>query len=860
MDKIFQSLRRLLGPSPLLSSCMVILTILGILAAFKITPSVPPWLGYFLLISLVAAANLYWAGSVIRLWPRVAGGSGGNWQMRLRSKLRLVDGKATGIGALDELAELTGLETVKTEIGTLIQRLQVEAARREQGLPMAPISLHMVFTGPPGTGKTAVARFYGEILRDLGVLEKGHLVETDRAGLVAGYVGQTALKTQRKIADAMDGVLFIDEAYALTEHSGSGTDFGREAIDILLKEMEDKRDRLVVIVAGYLEPMRKFLASNPGLPSRFSKTIHFESYAAGDLVAITHTMARRDRLRLGPDADRVLKNFFERARTAADFANARTARTVLERAREAQAARIASQMASPGVDLDELTLEDIQSATAAKKNIATGVSALDELTQMTGLERVKAEIGTLIPRLQVEAARREQGLPVAPISLHMVFTGPPGTGKTAVARLYGAILRDLGVLEKGHLIETDRAGLVAGYVGQTALKTREKIADALDGILFIDEAYTLAEQTGAATDFGREAIETLLKDMEDKRDRLVVIVAGYPDEMGKFLSSNPGLPSRFSKTIHFESYVAGDLVAIIHTMARRDGLHLSPDADPVLQTFFEGARTAPDFANARTARTVLERAREAQATRLAPQIASPGVDLNELTVADIEWATTGKNENPSGAKKRESSGTGFFVSADGYVVTNAHVVEGCSDPKVVCGFAEPVSAHVLARDAANDLALLKVEIASDHVATLRTGIRIGEEIAAFGYPLRGLLSAGGNFTVGNVSALAGLNNDSRHLQISAPVQPGNSGGPVLDRSGNVVGVVVAKLNAAAMMFATKNKDIAQNVNFAIGINVLTAFLDSYGVPYSTEASEHSLQSFELAEKAQSISVLILCEK
>jgi len=340
----------------------------------------------------------------------------------------------------------------------------------------------------------------------------------------------------------------------------------------------------------------------------------------------------------------------------------------------------------------------------------------------------------------------------------------------------------------------------------------------------------------------------LLKEMEDKRDRLVVIVAGYPDPMRQFLASNPGLPSRFTKTINFQGFSAADLVVIMHSMAQRDGLRLSLDADPILNTYFEQARTAPDFANARSARTVLERAREAQAARIAPLIGGPGVDLAELTLADVQAALAGANDGPSGAKKGLSTGTGFFVASDGYLVTNAHVVEGCAEAKVVCGSAGPTPAQVLARDAANDLALLKVNFLSDHVATLRAGVRMGEEIAAFGYPLQGTLSSGGNFTIGNVSGLAGVNNDSRHIQITAPIQPGNSGGPVVDHYGNVIAVVVSGLTR-------HSKGAAQNVNFAININVLIAFLESNGVSYSNESSQQPLETVALAEKVNGAEAL-----
>ena len=843
-------LRDLLGSNPLLSVCMVVTTVLAVLTALRVTPSVPPSLGYLLLGLLVASANVYWGSTVVRLWPRVVVGAGGNWQLRPRSKLRLVNGVPEGIPALDELNRMTGLHLVKTEMATLIQRLQVELARQEKGARTTPISLHMVFTGSPGTGKTAVARLYGAVLRDLGVLEKGHLIETDRAGLVAGYIGQTALKTKTVIEDALDGVLFIDEAYSLIDKGGTGQDFGREAIDTLLKEMEDKRDRLVVIVAGYPDPMRQFVASNPGLPSRFTKTLSFDNYEAAELVEITRTMAQRDGFRLSHESDLILRNYFERARTSASFANARTARTVVERAREAQAVRVAPLIASDG-DLNALTVSDIQAAiTTRAAAIGQGTRALGELQGMIGLDSVKAEIGTLVSRLKVEAARRERGLPVAPVSLHMVFAGPPGTGKTVVARLYGAILRDLGVLEKGHVIETDRAGLVAGYVGQTALKTQEKIADALDGVLFIDEAYTLTGQGNAGDTFGREAVDTLLKEMEDKRDRLVVIVAGYPDPMRKFLASNPGLPSRFTKSVPFNSYEVDDLVAITGAIAQRDGMRVSPDADPILRRFFERTRMMPDFANARTARTLVERAREAQAARIAPFVDTDHASLDELALADIEAAAHGSMDAPA-EQSATSVGTGFFVHADGYVVTNAHVIAGHGSPKVACGSGEPVEALVVARDETNDLALLKVALAHDHVARLRRGVNVGEELAAFGYPLFGRLSAAGNFTLGNVSALTGMQDDSRHIQITAPIQPGNSGGPVVDRAGNLIGVAVSGLGA-------HEKGAAQNVGFAINISTLTAFLDAHGVSYLAETSQDPLRNVELADKARAMSVLIIC--
>ena len=262
--------------------------------------------------------------------------------------------------------------------------------------------------------------------------------------------------------------------------------------------------------------------------------------------------------------------------------------------------------------------------------------AIEDLEQMVGLVPVKREVNGLIARLQVEQKRRAQGLPTAPLSLHMVFTGPPGVGKTEVARALGDIYRSLRVLRVGHVIETDRAGLVAGYIGQTAIKMLEKCNEALDGILFIDEAYSLAGTPGSSGDFGKEAIETLLKFMEDHRDRIMVIVAGYPNEMRRFIDTNPGLASRFTKTIDFPRYSAGELSEILRRMAAKQGFTLPGGFEAKIKPWITERSRADDWANAREIRTLLEKAREAQATRIAT---NPSADLSRLEIEDLVKAT-----------------------------------------------------------------------------------------------------------------------------------------------------------------------------------------------------------------------------
>ena len=286
-------------------------------------------------------------------------------------------------------------------------------------------------------------------------------------------------------------------------------------------------------------------------------------------------------------------------------------------------------------EYDDSTLKE--SPEIDEENANTLEDSLDELNKLVGLEDVKKDVKSLINLVQIRKIRESRGIKQPPMSLHLVFSGNPGTGKTTVARLLSKIYKEIGILSKGHLIETDRSGLVGGYVGQTAIKTQEVIKSALGGILFIDEAYALANTS--ENDYGREAIDTLLKAMEDNRDDFIVIVAGYPELMEKFLNSNPGLESRFNKFIYFDDYNGEDLYKIFISMCVDSSLKLDEKAEDYAIDYFNRMyeKRSMNFANGRAVRNLFEKVVTAQANRLAELDSISDDELNTLTVEDFRF-------------------------------------------------------------------------------------------------------------------------------------------------------------------------------------------------------------------------------
>ncbi|MEM7575201.1 MAG: AAA family ATPase [Bacteroidota bacterium] len=555
---------------------------------------------------------------------------------------------------MSRLDALIGLKEIKKQVREHAVYLQFLQLRRDKGFAEAePINVHAVFRGNPGTGKTTVATMMGRLYKKMGLLSSGHVVTADRVDLVGEYIGQTAPKTREVIDRARGGVLFIDEAYALARANDDGKDFGREVIEILVKEMSNGEGDLAVIVAGYPDEMDRFLDSNPGLKSRFKHHYKFPDFLPQELSIIAQYACERQEVTLSTTAqerlgDMIVRAYRERDRT---FGNARFVHDLIEKAKMQLGLRIMQLRNKHELDPSKLRtveLEDIE-----KLAIEGGIElpaipidekllteTLEELDALIGMEKVKTQLKEMVNL--VRYYRRTGRDVLNAFNLHTVLIGNPGTGKTTIARILAKLYKALGILERGHLVETDRQGLVAGYVGQTATKTSKQIDKAKGGVLFIDEAYSLtAANRGPRGDFGEEAIQTLLKRMEDLRGQFFVFVAGYPDNMDHFLRVNPGLNSRFDKYLEFDDYSGEELLKIAEAMLATAEAKLTSGARAHLIRYFNFLHKYRDkyFGNARAVRQIVQdilRRHDLRKSDAKTTASSKKQESIKITKADVE--------------------------------------------------------------------------------------------------------------------------------------------------------------------------------------------------------------------------------
>lgn len=593
--------------------------------------------------------DLIFMDKLIRTIPFKIFGEEGNAESSKPESKHPAKTEKTAHEILQEINEMIGLEPIKKRIKEYYGYLQFINKRKEAGITETDrVGLHSVFMGNPGTGKTKIANLLGKIYKDLGLLTSGHVHEVDRADLIGEFIGHTAPKVKAAIAKARGGILFIDEAYSLAREGASERDFGQEAIEILIKEMSDGDGNLAIIVAGYPNEMRHFLDSNPGLKSRFNMYFDFPDYNQNELMQIADYSASKRNLVFSEDARKYLYKQLVEAYRNRDrtFGNARYVNSIVEEAKMNLGTRIMSEK-NPGSatkeDLMTIKLEDVEKVFERERGDVPELpldenllrESLAKLNNLVGLQNIKTEIHETVKLVKFY---KEIGKNVRnTFSVHSVFTGNPGTGKTTVARIVSEIYKALGILEKGHLVECDREALVGAYVGQTAIKTSEMIEKARGGVLFIDEAYSLVQNS--SNDFGNEAIQILLKRMEDMRGELGVICAGYTENMEEFLKSNPGLRSRFDKILKFPDYTEEELFQIALYLLKENEIAPDEESAAHLKAYLTMLRKGADkyFGNARDVRRIIAEAIKNQHLRLSevPKSKRTKQMMSTLTLDDV---------------------------------------------------------------------------------------------------------------------------------------------------------------------------------------------------------------------------------
>lgn len=481
---------------------------------------------------------------------------------------------------------------------------------------------HYLFLGNPGTGKTTIARVFADALSAMGILPSGQLVEVAPGDLKGQYMGHTAPKVDAIFDRAMGGVLFIDEAYNIW--GGENDTFGNEAVTALIKNVEDRRGKLVVILAGYPREMGIFATANPGIPSRFNTTINFRDYNGAELTEIARRMIKAQGYSLDEDADKLIDKFFEKMYVSRkkDFANAREVRNAVDKAIKNQNTRIRNASLAPDFDASsEFVLTKVDFIGEDNKNALTVDEVIATLDDLIGMEDIKQEIRKLANVAMVNRMRMERGLGAAALQpINIILTGNPGTGKTTIAKRLGQVLHAAGVLPLDKVVEREAKTILSKYVNESGQNMDKAVDEAMGGVLFIDEAYNLLPHPGSQNNTGNEALDALMTRMENDKGKFVVVIAGYKDRMEELVRcGNPGLMSRFNKRFHIDDYDADALTRIFMMNAAKRKFTLTKEAEEVLAMRMRDmvACKGLHFGNAREAVNLLNEVVEMQGNRIA---------------------------------------------------------------------------------------------------------------------------------------------------------------------------------------------------------------------------------------------------
>ena len=532
-----------------------------------------------------------------------------------------------------KLNSIIGIEDLKNFLNNVKNNYKVQKIRERLGLKTSNISLNMIFAGNAGTGKTNAARVTFEYLNALGILSRGIYKEVSKADFVSENASDISKRTIDIINSAIGGVLFIDEAYSLCESDDDKV--GKEIVDALLKGVEDNRDNLIVILAGYENDMEEFLAFNPGLKSRFANIIHFHDYTPIQMYEIAVNIAKSKGYRIAKNVKHDLIDLFAKNQISGknDLGNARFVRNIVENAILDASKKYLTDKSK---QIDLLERDNFNFKAKTKFDLEA------RLSEIVGLNEVKSLLRSQYKLIVAQEKRKSAGVNTKiEQNLNMVFAGNPGTGKTSIARLVAEMLNSMGLLKVGQLIETDRSSFVSEIPGQTSRKTEEKFKEAIGGVLFIDEAYTLANDS-----LGREAIETLLKLIEDYGQDVVVILAGYEEEMEDFFDVNIGLKSRFPIWTVFKDYNPNELLEMSIKLIENKGFKLSKNAYLSLKKSFESIYEEADSqsGNGRMVRNYVESLIRNQSIRIAEEEISV-YEMNLITVRDIEKINVLEYEN-----------------------------------------------------------------------------------------------------------------------------------------------------------------------------------------------------------------------